>query len=148
MRTCPDCSTINSDNSLNCGVCGTGLSGVVSTTLEAAESVAKEQSTVSASQVVSRNDSSKSGVVGVLSGVILALAGIILFPFVSSLWPILLIIPGMVLILVGLDSLSRSPPLRSMFGHARAGGSGWRAMRREAQREAAEEKKVESGEAD
>jgi len=35
-----------------------------------------------------------------------------------------------------------------MFGHARVGGSGWRAMRREAQREAAEEKKIESGEAD
>lgn len=85
---------------------------------------------------------------GVLSGVILALTGVILLPFVAKLWPLLLIIPGMVLILVGLDSLSKSAPFRSMFGGARMGDSGSGEMRREDEREAAEEKKIESGEAD
>jgi hypothetical protein len=133
---------------LSCGVCGAGLSSTPSLTLEAAESVVKEESRNRASEVHDPSNSIKIGIGGVLSGVGLMVIGIILFSLVSSLWPVLLVIPGMVLILGGLDNLSQtfSRPLFSRgFWRIR---DGTMSMRREAEREAAEQKKIESGEAD
>jgi hypothetical protein len=113
-----------------------------------AESAAKEQSRVSASQVLDRDDSYKSGLVGVTAGAGLIVIGIIVFPLVSSLWPVFLIIPGMILILAGLDNLSQTfsrPFFSRSFWWIRGGTM---AMRKEAEREAEEERKLESGEAD
>jgi len=117
-------------------------------TLEAAETLAKEKSRTGASHIPDQSGSNKSGLAAVGSGVGLVTVGLALFPLVSSLWPVFLIIPGMVLILAGLDDLAQT------FRRPLYGISFWRlrsstmSMRRESEREAAEEKKIESGEAD
>lgn len=148
MRTCPHCSAINSDDTPNCGVCGAGLSNSASLTLEAAESVAKEETSQRGPVALPRSNSGRIGVAGVLSGVGLMVTGLVLFPLASALWPILMIIPGMVLVLSGLDNLSQTSP-RPGFGRSfwsMRGGT--MSMRREAEREAEEEEKIESGETD
>lgn len=98
--------------------------------------------------VLARENSIKVGLVGLLSGVGLIVIGVIVFGLVSALWPVLIIIPGMVLILSGLDNLSQSlrRPLFSQGFMMLRGGT--MSMRREEEREAAKEKKIESGEAD
>jgi hypothetical protein len=142
LKTCPQCSTINSDDSLNCGVCGTGLSSTTPVTLEAAESVAREQIENRRPLNLAGRRSGKIVLVCILSGVGSTVTGVILFPIVKSLWPIFLIIPGAILILSGLDSLSQTG-LRPTFR-----GFGLRAIKDESERQEIEERKIESGEAD
>jgi hypothetical protein len=150
LRTCPHCSTINSDNTTSCGVCGASLSNTPSVTLEEAESIAIEDVENRESPVRTRVHLSKSGLFGIVFGIGLTVIGLMIFPLVSLLWSVLMIISGGVLILSAVNSLERTPS-RPMFG---AGGKGGRVgdsrwfMDKEAEREVAEMKKRKSGEAD
>ncbi len=116
--------------------------------LKVAETVAREKSRTNASHMYVQKNSNKSGFAVVGSGVGLITIGWALLSLAAPLWAVLLIIPGMVLIFAGLDHLSQTfrRPLYSRGFCSLRGGT--MSMRRESEREAAKEKKVESGEDD
>lgn len=144
MKECAHCSAVNSDDESNCGVCGASLPPAPEEARKGIVKVTKDQ----AGLVKARIRSIMIGFLAVLSGIALIATGLILISLVYALWPALITVPGMVLILAGMDHLSENP-IRPLFGvwFWRLRG-GRMSMQREGERQAAKQKKIESGEAD
>ena len=144
LKECAQCSAVNSDDESNCGVCGASL--------PSAPGVARngpvKQTRDEARFVKGRIRSIMIGFLAVLSGIGLIATGLILISIFYALWPALITIPGMVLIMVGMDNLSENP-IRPIFGARfwRLRG-GRMSMQREAERQLEKQRKIESGEAD